>query len=141
MHNSMIGLDFEIMLKVNHTKVRSNQINALSPIEELTLELDELTKQKLKRLSSSLSLSIQTLIESAINYTYAYAIETHKTSAELQTLMPTPGTFPVQISLSLETTSKLERLGMTQFVSGCAIIGINLLYDRLIAPDLQNNDI
>jgi hypothetical protein len=116
------------------------QINALSPIEELTLELDELTKQKLKRLSSSLSLSIRTLIESAINYTYAYAIETHKTSAELQTLMPMPGTFPVQISLSLETTSKLERLGMTQFVSGCAIIGINLLYDRLIAPEIPIHD-
>jgi hypothetical protein len=116
------------------------QINALSPIEELTLELDELTKQKLKRLSSSLSLSIRTLIESAINYTYAYAIETHKTSTELQTLMPTPGTFPVQISLSLETTSKLERLGMTAFVSGCAIIGINLLYDRLIAPEIPIHD-
>jgi hypothetical protein len=116
------------------------QINALSPIEELTLELDELTKQKLKRLSSSLSLSIRTLIESAINYTYAYAIETHKTSAELQTLMPAPGTFPVQISLSLETTSKLEQLGMSQFVSGCAIIGINLLYDRLIAPEIPIHD-
>ena len=81
------------------------QINALSPIEELTLELDERTKQKLKRLSSSMSLSIRTLIESAINYTYAYAVETHKTSAELQTLMPMPGTFPVQISLSLETSA------------------------------------
>ena len=80
-------------------------INALSPIEDLTLELDELTKQKLKRLSSSMSLSIRTLIESAINYTYAYAVETHKTSAELQTLMPMPGTFPVQISLSLETSA------------------------------------
>jgi|GEM_PF-2621640 len=82
-----------------------DQINALSPIEELTLELDELTKQKLKRLSSSMSLSIRTLIESAINYTYVYAVETHKTSAELQTLMPMPGTFPVQISLSLETSA------------------------------------
>ena len=70
-----------------------DSINALSPIEELTLELDELTKQKLKRLSSSMSLSIRTLIESAINYTYAYAVETHKTSAEFQTLMPMPGTF------------------------------------------------
>jgi hypothetical protein len=116
------------------------QISALSPIEELTLELDELTKQKLKRLSSSMSLSIRTLIESAINYTYAYAIETHKTSAELQTLMPAPGTFLVQISLSLETTSKLERLDMTPFVSGFAIIGINLLYDRLIAPEIPIHD-
>ena len=82
-----------------------DSINALSPIEELTLEFDERTKQKLKRLSSSMSLSIRTLIESAINYTYAYAIETRKTSAELQTLMPMPGTFPVQISLSLETSA------------------------------------
>ena len=82
-----------------------DSINALSPIEELTLEFDERTKQKLKRLSSSMSLSIRTLIESAINYTYAYAVETHKTSAELQTLMPMPGTFPVQISLSLETSA------------------------------------
>ena len=59
-----------------------DQINALSPIEELTLEFDERTKQKLKRLSSSMSLSIRTFIESAINYTYAYAVETRKTSAE-----------------------------------------------------------
>ena len=87
-----------------------------------------------------MSLSIWTLIESAINYTYAYAVETHKTSAELQTLMPMPGTFLVQISLSLEATSKLERLSMSQFVSGCAIMGINLLYDRLIAPEIPIHD-
>ncbi len=91
-------------------------------MEEHTLKLDDLTKQKLKCLSNAMALSIRTLIESAINYTCAYAIETPKTSAELQTLMPTPGTFLMQISLSLETISKLERLGMSQFVSGCAII-------------------
>ena len=46
-----------------------------------------------------MALSIQTLIESAINYTYAYALETQKTAAELQTMMPSPGRFPIQVSL------------------------------------------
>lgn len=46
-----------------------------------------------------MALSIQTLIESAINYTYAYALETQKTADELQTMMPSPGRFPIQVSL------------------------------------------
>ncbi len=116
------------------------QANDLAPLEEITLQLDELTKLKLKRLSSSMSLSIKTVIESAINYTYAYITESKLIADDLWTKGLPIGNFPFKMVLSLETTEKLERLGMRQSISECAIIGINLLYDRLIPQDTVAHD-
>jgi predicted DNA-binding protein len=104
----------------------------LEPLAEITLRLDEPTKQRLKRLASSLALSIRTLIEVAINYTYAYITESSLVVDDLQTEELPIGDFPFKIVLALETTEKLKRLGMSNSASECAIIGINLLYDRLI---------
>jgi hypothetical protein len=116
------------------------QANDLAPLEEITLQLDELTKLKLKRLSNSMSLSIKTVIESAINYTYAYITESKLIADDLWTKGLPIGNFPFKMVLSLETTEKLERLGMRQSISECAIIGINLLYDRLIPQDTIAHD-
>lgn len=113
------------------------QANDSVPPEETTLQFDELTKLKLKRLSSSLSLSIRTVVESAINYTYTHVTESKLVADDLWIEGLSIGTFPFKIVLSLETTEKLERLGMRQSVSECAIIGINLLYDRLIPQDTR----
>jgi hypothetical protein len=118
----------------------AQQANDLAPLEEITLQLDELTKQKLKRLSNSMSLSIKTVIESAINYAYAYITESKLIADEVNTKGLPIGNFPFKMVLSLETTEKLERLGMRQSISECAIIGINLLYDRLIPQDTVSHD-
>jgi hypothetical protein len=116
------------------------QASHLAPLEEVTLQLDELTKQKLKRLSNSMSLSIKTVIESAINYAYAHITESKLIAHDLQTERLPTGDFPFKMTLSLETTEKLERLGMRQSISECAMIGINLLYDRLIPQDIASHD-
>jgi hypothetical protein len=116
------------------------QANDLAPLEEITLQLDELTKQKLKRLSNSMSLSIKTVIESAINYAYAYITESKLIVDEVNTKGLPIGDFSFKMVLSLETTEKLERLGMRQSISECAMIGINLLYDRLIPQDTVSHD-
>jgi hypothetical protein len=116
------------------------QANDLAPLEEITLQLDELTKQKLKRLSNSMSLSIKTVIESAINYAYAYITESKLIADEVNTKGLPIGDFSFKMVLSLETTEKLERLGMRESISECAMIGINLLYDRLIPQDTVSHD-
>ena len=51
-------------------------------------------------------------------------------------MVPSPDRFPVQISLSLETLTKLERLGMTHSVAGCACLDVHLLYDRPIVREI-----
>lgn len=107
-------------------------IDDLAPLAEITLRLDEPTKQRLKRLASSMALSIGTVIEVAINYTYACITEYALVADDLQTEELPIGNFPFKIVLALETTEKLERLGMSKSASECAIIGIKLLYDRLI---------
>jgi hypothetical protein len=104
--------------------------------EEITLELDDLTQQKLKRLAGSMSLSIKTIIESAINYTYAYITESKITPDDLPRTSLPKGSFQFKIMLSLETTKKMELIGMSQSINECAIIGTNLLYDRLIPQDI-----
>jgi hypothetical protein len=104
--------------------------------EEIILELDELTQQRLKRLAASMSLSVKTIIESAINYTYSYITESKITADELPRAIPSKGSFQFKIILSLETTKKLELIGMSQSITECAIIGTNLLYDRLIPQDI-----
>ncbi len=113
------------------------QASQMAALEEITLQLDELTQQRLKRLSRSLSLSIKTIIESAINYTYAYITEGQPLPDDLQT---PKGDFPFTLILSLETVRKLENLGMSQSISECAIIGIQLLYERLIPQSLAAHD-
>jgi hypothetical protein len=104
--------------------------------EEIILELDELTQQRLKRLAASMSLSVKTIIESAINYTYSYITESKITADELPRAIPSKDSFQFKIILSLETTKKLELIGMSQSITECAIIGTNLLYDRLIPQDI-----
>jgi hypothetical protein len=104
--------------------------------EEVILELDELTQQRLKRLAAIMSLSIKTIIESAINYTYSYITESKITPDDLPRTIPSEGSFQFRIILSLETTKKLELIGMSQSIAECAIIGTNLLYDRLILQDI-----
>jgi hypothetical protein len=118
------------------TEMQSRSLD-LAPLAEITLRLDEQTKQRLKRLASSMALSIRAVIEVAINYTYACITEHDLGADDLQTKGLPIGDFPFKIVLSLETTEKLKRLGMSQAASECTIIGVNLLYDRLIdiSPD------
>jgi hypothetical protein len=113
------------------TEMQSRSLD-LPPLEEITLRLDEQTKQRLKRLASSMALSVRAVIEVAINYTYACITEYDLVADDLQMEGLPIGDFPFKIVLALETTEKLERLGMSKSVSECAIVGINLLYDRLI---------
>jgi hypothetical protein len=113
------------------TEMQSRSLD-LTPLAEITLRLDEQTKQRLKRLASSMALSIRTVIEMAINYTYACITEYDLGADDVQTEGLPIGDFPFKIVLALETTEKLKRLGMNNSVSEYTIIGINLLYDRLI---------
>jgi hypothetical protein len=109
-----------------------SQLLDLAPLAEITLRLDEPTKQRLKRLASSMALSIRAVIEVAINYTYACITAYDLGADDLLTEGLPIGDFPFKIVLALETTEKLERLGMSKSASECAIVGINLLYNRLI---------
>ena len=121
-------------------RLGSEQAKEWGELEEITLKFDELTKQKLKRLSSSMSLSIRTVIESAINYTYTYVTEQKIAIDDLRSQGLPQGDFPLKIVLGLETITKLERIGMSESISECAVIGINLLYDRLIPQDIVSHD-
>jgi hypothetical protein len=116
------------------------QIDILAKQEEIILKLDELTKQRLKRLSSSMSLSFRTVVEVAINYTYDYVKESKINPDDLPRIAQGQGDFPFKIILSLETLKKLEYIRMSQAVSECAVIGINLLHDRLIVQDVVSHD-
>jgi hypothetical protein len=116
------------------------QIDILAKQEEIILKLDELTKQRLKRLSSSMSLSFRTVVEVAINYTYDYVKESKINPDDLPRIAQGQGDFPFKIVLSLETLKKLEYIRMSQAVSECAVIGINLLHDRLIVQDVVSYD-
>ncbi|MGI0493518.1 hypothetical protein ACN4EG_17180 [Alkalinema pantanalense CENA528] len=120
-------------LAQNAISMGIESINQTETLEKITLEFDQLSRHKLKRLANSLTLSVRTVIESAINYTCSYIIESDTTLNDLWIDdLPNP-TFPVKITLSLETTKKLEQVGMSQSINQCAIIGINLLYDRLLS--------
>jgi hypothetical protein len=110
-----------------------------TPLEEITLRLDEQTKQRLKRLANSMALSIRAVIEVAINYAYACITEYDLGADDLLTEGLPIGDFPFKIVLALETTEKLKRIEMSQSASECTIIGINLLYDHLEEVPGQGN--
>jgi hypothetical protein len=108
------------------------QIVNLNSTEEVVLKFTDREKTMLKKLTSSLALSVRVIIESAISYVYFY---TQNQGLRVETLPEYPkvlGSHDFKLALAAETVYKLEELGMTQHLNECAIAGIHLLYNQLI---------
>lgn len=101
-------------------------------IEEVSLKFTDSEVKMLKKLTSSLALSVKVVIESAISYVYFYTKNQKLGVDQLPEYPQILGSNPFKLTLAAETAHKLEELGMTQKQSECAVTGIRLLYHQLI---------
>ncbi|MGB5960098.1 MAG: hypothetical protein WBG73_05515 [Coleofasciculaceae cyanobacterium] len=125
------------------------QANKVEPESEITLEFTDAEQKMLKKLAAALALSGTVLLESAISYVYfhkedknilkkieEYSKHSNQESKEsIDKIEESPkrsNSNTKKLALALETSYKLEKLGMKNKINECVIIGINLLYERLI---------
>lgn len=109
----------------------TQQIEVDEPAE-VVLRFTQTDTDMLRKLASSLALSIKVLVESAISYVYFYTKQGQVNIKELPEYPKTLGSKEWRLNLALETVDKLEKLEMAQHPSECAATGIRLLYGQLI---------
>jgi hypothetical protein len=100
--------------------------------EEVSLQFTDSEATMLKKLTSSLALSVKVVVESAISYVYFYTKNRGLRIEQLPEYPDELGTTTLKLALAAETTHKLDELGMTQKLSECAVTGVRLLYHQLI---------
>lgn len=104
----------------------------IDEIEEVSLKFTDSEAMMLKKLTSSLALSVKVVVESAISYVYFYTKDRKLKVDQLPDYPQTLGSQPFKLVLAAETTHKLDELGMAHKLSECAVTGIRLLYHQLI---------
>jgi|GEM_PF-2590409 len=100
--------------------------------EEVSLKFTDFEEKMLKKLTSSLALSVKVVVESAISYVYFYTKNRELKVDQLPEYPQTLGSSTFKLALAAETTHKLNELEMTQKLSECAVTGIRLLHNKLI---------
>ncbi|KYC35727.1 hypothetical protein WA1_07950 [Scytonema hofmannii PCC 7110] len=116
---------------------------------EMTLEFSDEQSNMLGELTSALTLSGETLLESAISYVhykykknqnFAKKIEEdykqhtkdfHKIQDLRENSSKQRSKLTRKLILSAVISHKLEEMGMTEKINECVLVGINLLYEQL----------
>jgi hypothetical protein len=101
-------------------------------IEEVSLQFTDSEAMMLKKLTSSLALSVKVVVESAISYVYFYTKDRNLKVDQLPEYRQTLGSRTFKLELATEIAHKLDELGMAHQLSECAVTGIRLLYHQLI---------
>ena len=134
------------------------QANEVEPDLEITLEFTDYQQKMLNELTSALALSVESLLESAISYVYFYREdknllkkieeyskhpnhdnkEAEESTDKIEVSPKRYNSRPKKLALALETSHKLEKLGIKDKINECVIIGINLLYERLIKGEQKS---
>lgn len=138
--------DFQVEQAIAEGKRQANEVE---PELEASLEFTDAEQKMLNKLAAALALSTKVLLESAISYVYFHKkdknllkkIEEYskhhnqeakesKDKIEEYPKRSQPNT--INLALALETSYKLEQMGMKNKINECVIVGINLLHKKLI---------
>lgn len=135
----------------------SRQANEVEP-EEITLEFTDSEQKMLKDLAIALALSVKVLLESAISYVYFHREdkkllmkieeyskrpnegnkEAEESTDKIEESPKRSNSHTKKLILAVETSHKLEELGMRNKINECVIIGIDLLYEKLIKGEQKS---
>lgn len=126
----------------------NRQANEVEPELE-AIEFTDAEHKMLKKLAAALALSGTVLLESAISYVYFHKEdksllkkieeyskhhnqEAKESKDKIEESPKRSKPYTINLALALETSSKLEQMGMKNKINECVIVGINLLHKRLI---------
>jgi activator of 2-hydroxyglutaryl-CoA dehydratase len=134
------------------------QAKEVEPELEITLEFTDSEQKMLNELAKALALSVKVLLESAISYVYFYREdknllkkieeyskypnqdnkEAGESTDKIEESPKRSNSYTKKLALAVETSHKLEKLGMKDKTNECVIIGIDLLYERLIKSEQKS---
>ena len=83
-------------------------------------------------LSETLSLSLETIVNLAIKYTLFYLQTKNIALTDIKGYPKRLGSCQIKVNLTGKTSSRIKKFNMAEQVTECAIIGINLLYKKLL---------
>lgn len=124
------------------------QADEMTSEPEVTLEFNDEQSNMLGELTSALTLSGETLLESAISYVY-YKYKKNpnfakigensqqdtkdfsKTQHSRENFSKQRKKLKRKLTLSAIIFHKLEEMNMTEKINECVVVGINLLYEQL----------
>lgn len=108
------------------------QTTEVGKAEEFTIKVTESQQKMVEELYSVLGLALRLVVNSAIKYAVFYAKNKGVPLEKLQGYPNSLGTHSLRVALTAETRAKLEDGGMTERISECVVVGIQLLHERLI---------
>ena len=108
------------------------QAHEVGKAEEFPLKVTESQLKMVEELYSVLGLALRVVINSAIKYAVFYAKNKGVPLEKIQGYPNSLGTHSLKVALTAEARAKLEDVGMTERISECVVVGIQLLHDRLI---------
>lgn len=103
------------------------------------IHFTEVQEKMLEELFDLMGITPHFMLDLAAKYALFYAEKQGVSIYELEEYPKSIGFRPFKYELMMEVESRLEDAGMLDYIPGCAITGLNLLYDRLmkITPKVQ----
>lgn len=111
---------------------------AASKDDKLILKLTDLQEKKMMELSETLSLSLDTIVNLAIKYTLFYLQAKNIALTDIKGYPKHLGSCHIKVNLTGKTFSRIQEFNLAEQATECAIIGINLLYKKLLHIDKKN---
>lgn len=110
--------------------------------EELSviIHFTEAEENMLEELFGLLGITPDFLLDLAIKYALFYAEVRKVQIFELEEYPKKMGLRPFKLELMMESESRLEDAGLLDYIPGCAITGVYLLYNRLLNIQPKGQD-
>ncbi len=113
------------------TEVKQQTTAEQSP--QITIKLTESQINQLEEICDVLGLAVGVMLNSVAKYAVFYAQSRGIPINQLNKYHDKIGTNPLKVKLTAETLFRLNSIGMTEEPSESIMMGIHLLYERLIA--------
>ncbi|RUS99322.1 hypothetical protein DSM106972_077640 [Dulcicalothrix desertica PCC 7102] len=100
--------------------------------DKSVIKLTEAQEEKLEQLSDVTGLSLETIVNLAIKYSLYYVKIQQVNFTELKDYPKRLGSNIMKVSITGKTTTRLQEANLDKKISECVVVGIKLLYKKLI---------
>lgn len=138
LENQAIPLDFQAQNSEKETYIEEVIRDGLRQAYESelpdmsTIRVTEYQEKRAEELRKALGLAFGVVLNTAIKYALFQAKREGITVNQFEEYPNHLGSHSLELKVTAETLYKLKEAGMTHKLSECVVVGIQLLYERLI---------
>lgn len=123
-------------------RIGKQQFNEDERQDKSVIKLTEAQEEKLDQLSEVTGLSLESIVNLAIKYALYYVKIQRVDLTELKDYPKQLGSNIIKVSITGKTTTRLQEAKLDENISECVVVGIKLLYRKLIiVKDEKTNKI